>query len=198
METTDTELADLKLGKIKNRDFFFHKLDNELDLGVKLPTPYDDELHRLGIRKPIPDVAVPVKKLLFTFFLPFWLCAAIIGLILLYIILVIRKAGKNAKWSVRRSITAKDVTTQVIVEKWEGRIKDSKGITLSKLSTPLTYYKQTYCPFLLHKKPIIRGKVTNGSACDPTGKKPTKIVTGNGDFWIKDNSNKVKYKITIR
>ena len=199
METTETDLQELELGKIKNRSFFFHKLDDELDLGVKLPTPYDDELHRLGIRKPIPDVAVPVKKTLFTFFLPFWLCATIVGLILLYLLLVIRKAGKNAKWSVRKTIVAKDSVSGDVVEKWEGRIRDSRGITLSKLGgIQLIYYKKMFSPFLLHKKPQLKGKVVNGSACgDSAGRKPSRVLTGNGFFYLKDSSNKVKYKITI-
>ena len=199
-ETTTTELPELELGKIKNKKFFFHKLDDELDLGVKLPTPYDDELHRLGVRKPIPDVAMPVKKLLFTFFLPFWLCATIVGIILLYLLLVLRKVGKNSKWSVRKTITAKDIITNEVVDKWEGRIKDSKGVTLSKLSgMQLTYFKKSFSPFLLHKKPLLKGKVVNGSACgDSAGRRPSKVITGNGEFYLKDNSNKVKYRITIR
>ena len=198
-ETTETELLDLELGKIKNQQFFFHKLNDELNLGVKLPTPYDDELHRLGIRKPIPDVAVPVSKLLFTFFLPFWLCATIVAIILIYIFLVLKKIGSNAKWASRNmKIVAKDVITREVVDKFEGKVKNKAGVTLSKLSgIQLTYYKQTFSPFLIFKSPVLRGKVTNGAACDSTGKRPAKVVTSSGEFYLKDAKNVVKYKISI-
>ena len=195
-ETTETELEELELGKIKNQSFFFHKLNDELNLGVKLPTPYDDELHRLGIRKPIPDVAVPVSKLLFTFFLPFWLCALILALIALYIVLVFVKIGSNAKAAFLKTIKVYNQDNQEMVVKVTERIRTRQGFTVPKLSgVSLTYYKETYSPMLLFKNPRLFGRVDNGIACNAKGQK--QAVPTTGTFYLQDKNKNIVYKVNI-
>lgn len=195
-ETTETQLEEIELGQIKNRSFGFHKLNDELNLGVKLPTPYDDELHRLGVRKPIPDVAIPVSRLIFTFFLPFMACAIILGLILLYLFLVIVKAGNNANQHFNKTIKVYDYETQELIVKVTEKIKSKSGFTVPKMNgARLTYYKETYSPFLLHKKPKLVGRVENGIPCNAKGQKDP--VKNNGTFYIQDKNKNIIYQVKI-
>lgn len=194
--TTQTALGDIKLGKIKNRKFGFHKLDDSLALGVRFPTPYDDELHRLGIKKPIPDVAIRVNQWIFTFFLPLLVCSIILGLFLLYIILVICKAASNAKASFSKTIKVYDYDSQDLVVKVTEKIRNRTGYSVPRLSgLGLTYKKKTYSPFLLFKKPRLVGEVQNGIPCNAKGQKDT--VKTNGTFYIQDKGKNFKYKISI-
>lgn len=194
-ETTDTQLSELELGKIKNKKMGFHKLDDELAFGVTLPTPYDEELHRLGIRKPIPDVAIPVERLVFTFFLPLWLCVVIIALILLYIILVIRKAAKNSRAYFNKTIKVYDFATSEIVFKGTQRIQN-KEFTVPKLgSIQLTYSKETYSPFNLFKQPKLVGRINNAVACNAKGQRDSVKVSGT--FFIQDKNKNIIYKVNL-
>lgn len=194
-ETTKTQLADIELGQIKHESWGFHGLNDDLALGVTLPTPYDEELHRLGIRKPIPDVAVPVEGLVFTFFMPFWLCATIIGLIILYIILVIRKASKNAKAYINKTIKVTDYVTNEVVWKGTQKISNKTGFTVPKLGgVQLTYYKQTSSPLRLFKKPQYLGSISGAEACNAKGHKDYPRITGT--FFIKKSGN-IIYKVNL-
>ena len=195
--TTETDIQELELGRIKNKKFGFHKLDDELRLGVGLPTPYDDELIRLGVRKPIPDVAVPVSGWKFTFFLPFWLCALIIGLIILYLLLVISKAGKNAKHSFLKTIVVYDYSTMEVLKNVPNqRIRNKEGITVSVKGVNITYFKQTFSPFLLNKQPKLVGRVTGGVSCDAKGRRSPVLTSG--IYFIQDNQKNIILKVNLR
>ena len=61
----------LDLGKIKHDGVGFHRLQDTLNLGILLPTDYDDELTSLGVKKPLPNTKKPESRMLFSFFLPF-------------------------------------------------------------------------------------------------------------------------------
>lgn len=196
-QTTETVLTEIPLGRIKNQSWGFHKLDDELSLGVDMPTPYDDELRRLGVRKPIPDVAIPVDGWKFTFFLPFWLCATIIGLIILYFILVIVKAGKNAGVSFTKTIKVYDYDSQEQIKKVPGaRIKDSAGVSVTGLrGMTLTYYKQTPSPFRLFAEPKLMGRVDGGVACNAKGQRDS--VKTSGTFYLQDNHKNIIFKVNL-
>lgn len=196
-QTTETVLTEIPLGRIKHSSWGFHKLDDELKLGVDMPTPYDDELRRLGIRKPIPDVAMPVEGWKFTFFLPFWLCATIIGLIILYLILVMVKAGKNAKASFGRTIKVFDYDSQELVKKAAGvRIKDKTGVSITGLKgMTLTYYKKTFSPFRLFAEPRLEGRVDGGVACNARGQRDSVKTTGT--FYLQDNQKNIIFKVNL-
>ena len=51
--TQDTVLEDLELGKLVHKKYGFHRFNENLNIGLSLPTDYDDELKRLSIDKPI-------------------------------------------------------------------------------------------------------------------------------------------------
>ena len=195
-QTTNTVLTEIPLGRFKNKSFGFHKLDDEFSLGVDMPTPYDDELRRLGIRKPIPDVAIPVSGWKFTFFLPFWLCATIIGLILLYIFLVIGKISSNAKAYFTKTIKVYDYNTQELVKQVNrAKIKTKEGVTVSVKGVNLTYCKQTFSPFLLTKKPKLVGRVSGANPCDARGRRDS--VKTSGTFYLQDNQKNIIYKVNL-
>lgn len=195
-ETTNTHLTNIELGQIKHESWGFHGLNDDLALGVTLPTPYDEELHRLGIRKPIPDVAIPVEGLVFTFFLPFWLCATIIGLIILYIILVIRKAGKNAKAYITKTIKVTDyVTSNEVYRGTAIKINSAAGFTVPKMTgVQLNIYKKTSSPFRLFKKPVYGLTITGAETCNAKGQKYHPSVSGT--FFIKKSGN-IIYKVNL-
>lgn len=196
-QTTETLLTEIPLGRIRHSSWGFHKLDDELSLGVDMPTPYDDELRRLGIRKPIPDVAIPVQGWKFTFFLPFWLCATIVGLIILYLILVMIKAGKNASAYFTKTIKVYDYVSQEQIKKVSGaRIKDKAGVSVTGLKgMTLTYYKKTYSPFCLFKQPRLEGRVDGGYACNARGQRDS--VKTSGSFYLQDNQKNIIFKVNL-
>lgn len=196
-QTTETVLTEIPLGRIKNQKWGFHKLDDELSLGVGMPTPYDDELRRLGVRKPIPDVAIPVNGWKFTFFLPFWLCATIIGLIALYLLLVLKKAASNAKASFTKNIKVYDYESQELVKKMLGaKIRDKAGISITGLSgMTLTYSKKTFSPFLIFKEPKLEGRVDGGFACNAKGQRDSVKISGT--FYLQDKQKNIIYKVNL-
>lgn len=197
-QTSNTVLEKIPLGRIKHQNWGFHRLDDELSLGVGMPTPYDDELRRLGIRKPIPDVAIPVDGWKFTFFLPFWLCATIIGLIILYLLLVIRKAGKNAKAYFTRTIKVEDYLTGEVVKTLKAvRIKDKNGVSISGLKgMTLTYYKVTFSPFRLFAEPKLVGRLDgSGYSCNAKGR-PDGVKIAQ-TFYLQDREKNIVFKVKI-
>lgn len=90
---------ELELGKIKSRKLFFNKLADTLHFDVSLPVPYQDEIDKLLEGRPTPNASVTeyTNRWIWTFFLPLWLTAAIVALLIIYIILVMANAAKNAK-----------------------------------------------------------------------------------------------------
>lgn len=194
--TTETVLQEIELGRIENQSWGFHKLDDELKLGVGLPTPYDDELMRLGIKKPIPDVAVPVSGWKFTFFLPFWVCALIVGLIILYIILVFVKISKNASHYFTKTIKVYDYPSLELAKQMQRvKIKNKEGVTVSVRGVSITYYKQTFSPFLLTKEPKLVGKINGGIPCDAKGRRDSVKISGT--YFIQDNQKNIIYKVNL-
>lgn len=105
--TKDTDLK-LHLGKIKNRALGFHHLSDSLNLGILLPTPYDDELASLGVKKPLPNTQEAVEKWLFTFPLPFWVSCVILALIIAYIIWVLMAARRNSNYRINADVSFYD------------------------------------------------------------------------------------------
>ena len=106
-QTRDTVLQ-LELGQIKHQSYGFHHLQDSINLGLKLPTPYDDELASLGVRKPLPNTKKAEDRWLFTFFLPFWLTLTLLILLILYIIGVIKAIARNNKLCFKGNITFYD------------------------------------------------------------------------------------------
>ena len=106
-QTRDSVL-ELELGQIKHQSYGFHHLQDNINLGLKLPTPYDDELTSLGVRKPLPNTKKAEDRWLFTFFLPFWLTLTLLILLILYIIGVIKAIARNNSLCFKGNITFYD------------------------------------------------------------------------------------------
>lgn len=94
--TTDTVIKNLKLGKLQYKNWGLHHYDEPLNLGVSLPTAYDDELNKLNVDKPIPNTSEDKSGWLWTFWLPFWICVGIVIILIIYLILVAMAAKRNA------------------------------------------------------------------------------------------------------
>ena len=125
----DTEETDLKLdlGKIKNQALGFHNLTDSLNLGILLPTPYDDELASLGVKKPLPNTKESINKFIFTFPIPLWLTCSIIALILAYIAWVLYAIKRNSNYYADAEITIRDSENQRL-----GRSRKTKNRTRSR------------------------------------------------------------------
>ena len=99
----------LDLGKI-NHDggMGFHRMQDSLNLGVLLPTDYDDELTKLGVKKPLPNTKKPEGRWLFSFFMPFVTTLILLLLLLLYIIGVINSIIRNNRYAFKGNFTFYD------------------------------------------------------------------------------------------
>lgn len=73
----------------------FHHMTDSLQLGVDMPTDFDDELRKLEIEKPISTPKKKIDKWIFTWPIPFWLAATIAALLLAYFIMVVRQIKIN-------------------------------------------------------------------------------------------------------
>ena len=98
----------LELGQIKHDNLGFHHLQDSLNLGILLPTPYDDELTNLGIKKPLPNTKKAESRWTFTFLLPFITTVILLLLLLLYIIGVISSIIRNNKLCFKGNFTFYD------------------------------------------------------------------------------------------
>lgn len=105
---TCDSIMHLDLGKIKNDEIGFHHLDDTLNLGILLPTPYDDELTSLGVKKPLPNTKKSESRWLFTFFLTLLTTVILLLLLLLYIIGVIHSMIRNRKLCFKGNFTFYD------------------------------------------------------------------------------------------
>ena len=95
--TTDTALVDLKLGKLKKKNWGFWNYDEKLNIGMSLPTDYDDELKKLSIDKPIQATSDKQSGWLFTFLLPFWLTVTLIVLFIVWLYGFIKAIARNSR-----------------------------------------------------------------------------------------------------
>ena len=95
--TTDTALVDLPLGKLKNKSWGFWNYDEKLNIGMSLPTDYDDELKKLSIDKPIQATSDKQSGWLFTFLLPFWYTITLIILFIIWLIGFIKAIARNSR-----------------------------------------------------------------------------------------------------
>lgn len=193
-DTEDRDL-DLKLGKIKNEKLLFHHFNDDVNLGVCLPTPYDDELKNLAIDKPIPDTGEHVDKWIFTFPIPFLLCCAIILLILTYLALVGLAFRRNKKLKIRADISVTDPDGEKI-----GKTRHPQGVNqllIGKSGTStckvedaewqVEIKKVESNPFLPWTKPYFSWQRTQGEAY--TGGRKGNCQ---GKFNVRNTSIKLK------
>lgn len=151
-QTRDSVL-ELDLGQIKNKSYGFHHLQDSINLGLKLPTPYDDELTSLGVRKPLPNTKKAEDRWLFTFFLPFWLALTILILLILYIIGVIKAIARNNSLCFKGNITFYDAEGNQIDDMVRlSKQPASARLTFGKSGSPRCKVDDADWQFILEKK----------------------------------------------
>lgn len=211
-QVTQNKKIEVELGQIKHKDFLFHNSTDSLQLGLSLPTEYDDELELLNIKKPIPDTKMAANRLLFTFFLPFWLCCAIIAAIILYIILFFKAVARNNALKMSCKVYVTDLETEEEVVSQIRGLDDlnslsigasgaagQKHIPVSGVNWAVLVYKKKGNPFKLFEKPSFRWKSAKNYVCQ---KKFTEGPLGVGPNMLygspKPRADEATHKIKIQ
>jgi hypothetical protein len=91
---------------------FFHTFDDTLTVYASPVAPYMNELLKLGIEREKLSYPVAVRKTFFTFYLPLWLAAVILGALILYLLLVFK--------AFRRNRSAKNKINGIFAVRYEG------------------------------------------------------------------------------
>lgn len=129
--TKDTVLTDVELGKLKHKRWGLRYYKENLNIGMSLPTPFDDELKKLSIDKPIAETSSEQSGLLFTFILPFQVCCALLILFLLWMYFAYKTALYNKRIKIRGKLTVKQYPKgKVLIN--EQIIKASDSITIGQ------------------------------------------------------------------
>ncbi len=171
-ETNETSI-EVDLGQIKHQSLGFHHLQDSINLGLDLPTDYDDELKNLGVVKPLPNTKKAQDKWLFTFFLPFWLTAVLVVLLLLYIYMVLKAIKRNSSEIFKGTVEIYDKVGRQIGDtvfvKCKGNsflIGDggTNGCQVNGAEWTVIVEKVTSSPFLIFKKPNFVWKAKKGFA----------------------------------
>lgn len=163
----------LEIGKIKHSKVGFHKMADTLHFDVKLPVPYQNEIDKLleGRPGPVANATEFKTNLVWTFLLPLWLTITLIFLLILYLLLVIKAAGRNSKVLFNGKIKAFDLDGEEVFSKPKDRLKKfviGKGGTDGlSVSGPWTVdvKKVSPSPFAFWKKPYFSWKQVSGYAC---------------------------------
>ena len=211
-QTRDSVL-ELDLGQIKNKSYGFHHLQDSINLGLKLPTPYDDELTSLGIRKPLPNTKKAEDRWMFTFFMPFWLTLTLLILLILYIIGVMKAIARNNKLCFKGNITFYDAQGNQLDDTVRlPKQAPSAVLTLGKGGSPrckvddadwqFVVEKKKGNPFLVFAKPyffwhctmkyVAQGKSKSGKLSYPD-KKTIRVQCGQSR---SDLTHSVKIQLT--
>ena len=100
-KSTKDEEATLLAGKFNHHKASlahpsFRRIKGDVLADASFDVPYEAELAKLGFESPRMQASAPVSRTVFCYPIPFWLFCTIIGLIILYIILVIRAFSRNA------------------------------------------------------------------------------------------------------
>ena len=172
--SNDTVIKNLNLGKLKHKNWGFWHYNEPLNIGLSLPTPYDNELQKLSIDKPIPNTSSNQSGWLFTFFLPLWLTALLAFLLLLYIIAVIKAFNRNRSERFVGTVDFRDSrgrdlgdTVQVKAPAHRTLLignGGSCGCDLNGAEWTLKVEKRTFSPFLFWKKPLFEWSASSGYA----------------------------------
>lgn len=172
-----------ELGQLEHAGFGFlgfHHMTDSLQLGVDMPTDFDDELKKLEIDKPISSPKRKIDKWIFTLPVPFWLAATVAALLLLYIIMVIRQVRINSSntGKFRGEITIKDIVDDTTIK---DRVKTyTESVSIGKNGTGkfrvqgvawnFQIKRVTYPVFNIFKKPKTVFKVDSGFVFTPAYK----------------------------
>ena len=145
-------LIQLELGQIKHQNYGLHNLEDSINLGLTLPTPYDDELTSLGIKKPLPNTKNLENGWLFTFFLPFWLTVTLLILLILYIFGVIKAIARNNSLCFKGNVTFYDSEGNQLNMARIPKQSPSARLTFGKAGSPQCKVDDAEWQFILEKK----------------------------------------------
>jgi hypothetical protein len=176
----DSALTEIKLGKLKNNHGLFSYCDDDIILGLSLPTPYDDELKLLSIEKPIQNTTDHHSAWLWTFFIPFWWTVAIIVLLIIYAMLVIKAIARNGKerfiGKVEFTKNGRPFGEEIIVKAKPSSLVligkgGNNGCNLPDAEWTIRLAKKKSNPFAFWKKPTFVWSASNGFISDNTAKR---------------------------
>lgn len=184
------------LGQIRHKTWNYAPCRLSIEPQFSLPTSFDDELTRLKIMKPVPQVAIDVDRNIFTFLFSFKTTCVLAGLLLLYILGVIRAMIRNMKSQCELNVKVKDARTFTVLHDVK-RQKLSTGKTLrvpiSEANCVLKYKKAN--PWLVVKKPyltFVEARNAQGAKVRNL-KNMKKVITKNrrklGPFYVPDKRN---------
>lgn len=171
--TEDTALVDLKLGRLVHKQWGLRRFNENLNIGMSLPTPYDEELKKLSIDKPIQATSDKQSGWLFTFFLPFWLTVTLLALLLLYIFFIIKAIKRNASEQFKGSVEFYDKVGRQIGDTIPVKCKGktlllgeggTNNCQLNGAAWTVSVEKNTFSPLLCFKKPNFLWKAKSGFA----------------------------------
>lgn len=205
----DTVLKDVKLGKLKHKNLGLHHYDEPLNIGLSLPTPYDDELKKLSIDKPLPETSDVKNGWLWTFWISFGVCCAILVLLIIYLFLVFKAAKRNVTEKFKGTVDilpmgkkTKDKARQVTIpatNKFDIGKNGTMGCTLPNVPWDLQVAKKTYNPFTL-KKPVFVVKKMGDYV--EKSKKNTLSRYGNGstglNYQCGNSDSDITHQVSIR
>ncbi|MBR5594739.1 MAG: VWA domain-containing protein [Alistipes sp.] len=185
VETTDT-VINLELGQVVHENYGFHTLNDDLALNLTLPTPYDEELNRLEIVKPLPATSIPYERLVFTFIFTLKTTIIILALLILYIIGVFKAMARNRKLCFQGTVTIFDaIGTQLGDVVRITNQAPSAVLTFGKGGSPrcqvnganwqFVISKKKGNPFLVFQKPCFVWKATQKYVA--SGKSQSGVIT---------------------
>lgn len=179
----DTDIKDLKLGRLVHKNYGLRRFSENLNLGLTLPTDYDDELKKLSIDKPLQATSDNKFGWIFTFFLPFWLTVTLAILLILYILAVIKAAVRNSRERFIGTVDftdnrGRDIGSTVFVKANPGQTLligqgGNRGCDLPSAKWTVQVLKKSPSPFLFWKRPAFEwsAKAGGGFVCDGKNKK---------------------------
>lgn len=205
---TDTVLKDVKLGKLKHKSLGMHHYDEPLNIGLSLPTPYDQELQKLSIDKPIPETSENKSGWLWTFWISFGVCCAILVVLIIYLFLVMKAAKRNATEKFSGDVALRTYPDSEMVGN-KPRININKqtafkignggnnGCSVPDAQWSLDVKKKTYSPFTL-KKPEFVWSLSKGDTKDRrSGKLSRYGGSTTASITVGQNRQNLTHKVSI-
>ena len=194
-ESEDTVIKDLKLGQLKHKGWGFWNYDEVLNIGLSLPTPYDAELKKLSIDKPIPETSETRSGWLFTFLLPLWLTALLTFLLIFYIIQVFKAFKRNRSERFIGEVEiyndrGRQIGNTISVRVPAGStlligLGGSHGCDVNGAAWTLKLDKKCSSALLFWKKPAFEWRATSGYAQTNVGSKKRGLLSRYGQGGTK-------------
>lgn len=204
----DTVLKDIRLGKLRHKNLGLHYYDEPLNIGLSLPTPYDKELQKLSIDKPIPETSETKSGWLWTFWIGFWICVGLVVLLIIYIFFVIKAAKRNTTEKFTGDVQIRthpdgDVvgnSPRIPIRKqtaFRVGMGGSQGCGVPDAQWAVEVKKKTYSPFTL-KKPHYIWKMAKGTSKSKKSGKISRYGGGAGvTLQCGQNLQNITHKVTI-